>query len=69
MLAMQFHIEIDRNKLASWARDGKSELSALLGQPHVQQARTIAAEIPKRMAASHAQADRIYEHFNRLARR
>ena len=68
MLAMQFHIEIDRNKLASWARKGKEELTALIGQPHVQQARTIAAEIPKRMAASQALADRIYEQFIRLAR-
>ena len=69
MLAMQFHIEIDRNKLASWARNGKEELTALVGQPHVQQARTIAAEIPKRMAASHALAGRIYANFVRLARR
>ena len=69
MLAMQFHIEIDRNKLAAWARNGKAELAALIGQPHVQQARTIAAEIPKRMAASHALADRIYEHFVRLSQR
>jgi len=68
MLAMQFHIEIDRNKLASWARNGKAELAALIGQLHVQQARTIAAEIPKRMAASQALADRIYEQFIRLAR-
>ena len=67
MLAMQFHIEIDRNKLAAWARNGKEELTALVGQPRVQQARTIAAEIPKRMAASHARADRIYEQFVRLA--
>jgi hypothetical protein len=65
---MQFHIEIDRNKLASWARNGKQELSSLLGQPYVQQARTIAAEIPKRMAASHALADRIYNNFLRLTR-
>ena len=69
MLAMQFHIEIDRNKLASWARNSKQELTALVGQPHVQQARTIAAEIPKRMPASHALADRIYDRFIRLARR
>ena len=69
MLALQFHIEIDRNKLASWARNGKQELAALIGQPHVQQARTIAAEIPKRMAASQALADRIYEQFVRLASR
>ena len=69
MLAMQFHLEIDRNKLASWARNGKEELTALIGLPHVQQARTIAAEIPKRMAASHALADRIYEQFMRLAQR
>ncbi len=68
ILAMQFHIEIDRNKLAAWARNGKQELTALTGQPYVQQARTIAAEIPKRMAASHALADRIYEQFLRLAR-
>ena len=67
MLAMQFHIEIDRNKLASWARNGKAELSALIGQPYVQQARSIAAEIPTRMAASQALADRIYERFIRLA--
>ena len=67
MLAMQFHIEIDRNKLAAWARNGKEELAALIGQPHVQQARSIAAEIPKRMAASHTLADRIYEQFIRLA--
>lgn len=69
MLAMQFHIEIDRNKLASWARNGKQELTALINQPHVQQARVIAAEIPKRMAASQALADRIYEQFIQLARR
>ena len=69
MLAMQFHIEIDRDKLASWARNGKTELAALRDQPHVQQARIIAAEIPKRMAASHALANRIYEQFIRLAQR
>jgi GMP synthase (glutamine-hydrolysing) len=68
MLAMQFHIEIDRNKLATWARNGKRELTALAGQPHVQQARTIAAEIPLKMAASHALADRIYGHFVALMR-
>ena len=68
MLAMQFHIEIDRNKLASWARNGTQELTALIGQPHVQQARAIAAEIPEKMAASHALADRIYERFIVLAR-
>ena len=68
MLAMQFHIEIDGNKLASWARNGKPELTKLIGQPHVQQARSIAAEIPMRMAASHALADRIYERFILLAR-
>jgi len=67
ILAMQFHIEIDRNKLAAWARDGKPELLALRDQPYVQQARTIAAEIPKRMANSHALADCIYENFVRLA--
>ena len=67
MLAMQFHIEINRNKLASWARNGKQELAALIGQPHVQQARSIAAEIPTRMAESQALADRIYEQFVRLA--
>jgi GMP synthase-like glutamine amidotransferase len=67
ILAMQFHIEIDRNKLAGWARDGKPELLALRDQPYVQQARTIAAEIPKRMANSHALADRIYERFITLA--
>lgn len=69
MLAMQFHVEIDRNKLAAWARNGKAELTALIGQPHVQQARTIAAEIPKRMAASHALATSIYANFIRLTRR
>ena len=69
MLAMQFHIEINRNKRAAWARSGKQDLAALIGQPHVQQARTIAAEIPTRMAAGHALADRIYEQFIRLARR
>ncbi len=67
ILAMQFHIEIDRNKLAGWARDGKPELLALRDQPYVQQARTIAAEIPKRMANSNALADRIYERFITLA--
>lgn len=67
VLAMQFHIEIDRNKLAAWARNGKEELTALVGQPHIQQARTIAAEIPKRMAASHTLADRIYARFIQLA--
>ena len=68
LLAMQFHIEIDRNKLAAWARNSKGELAALIDQPHVQQARVIAAEIPKRMAASQALANRIYEQFIRLAR-
>ena len=69
MLAMQFHIEIDRNKLAGWTRSGKAELTALIGQPRLQQARTIAAEIPKRMAASHALATSIYANFIRLTRR
>ncbi len=69
LLAMQFHIEIDRNKLASWARTGKAELAVLRDEPHVQQARRIAADIPKRMPASHELADRIYANFLRLAQR
>lgn len=67
ILAMQFHIEIDRNKLAAWARDGKPELIALRDQPYVQQARTIAAEIPKKMDNSQALANNIYAQFIALA--
>ena len=67
MLAMQFHIEIDRNKLAAWTSASKAELAGLIGQPHVQQARTIAAEIPKRMPASQRLADHIYARFIELA--
>ena len=67
ILAMQFHIEIDRNKLAAWISSGKAELATLRGQPHVQQARSMAAEIPGRMPASQALADCIYKNFIRLA--
>ncbi len=60
-LGMQFHIEIDDEKLARWAKEqGARFLDALAAHPTVQDGPTMLADAARHMAAHQALADRIY---------
>lgn len=60
-LGMQFHIEIDDEKLARWAQEqGARFLDALALHATVQDGPTMLAEAARHMAAHQALADRLY---------
>ena len=63
LLAMQFHIEIDAAKHALWLSASQRELSRLPGEPYVQTASVMAAQMSARLTQSQALADRIYSRF------
>ncbi len=67
-LAMQFHIEVDEQKLAAWcdAAEAHPE-STPAGHATVQDATRMRAGTPVHLGASQALADRIYGHWWRLA--
>ena len=67
LLAMQFHIEIDAAKHALWLSASQRELSRLTGEPYVQTASVMAAQMAKRLVASQRLADTIYTRFVSLA--
>lgn len=60
-LAMQFHIEIDAQKLERWMQEGDPRWDSALGvHDSVQDRATILAEARSRWSSHHALADRIY---------
>lgn len=67
LLAMQFHIEIDAAKHALWLSASQRELARLTGEPFVQTASVMAAQMAARLPESRALADTIYSNFAALA--
>ncbi len=63
-LAMQFHVEIDEEKLLRWALDsGERYLAAQRGFPSVQSADAIRAGVRRHLLAHQLLADRLYRHW------
>jgi len=59
-LAMQFHVELDAEKLARWSLDDGPRYRAVLGRGSVQSGAGMRAAAPARLAAQQALAARIY---------
>jgi GMP synthase-like glutamine amidotransferase len=68
LLAMQFHVEIDAAKHALWLSASQRELARLPGEPYVQTASVMAAQMANRLTESQKLADAIYSHFETLAK-
>ncbi len=67
-LGMQCHIEMTPEMIASWIGSGSGEVRANLASPAVQPVETIQAQMPKRLPALSATADRLYERWARNLR-
>jgi GMP synthase-like glutamine amidotransferase len=59
-LAMQFHIEVDAEKLQRWSMDEGARYREVQGQPAVQDGPAIRADIAVELARHQALADRLY---------
>lgn len=68
-LGMQFHVEVDAEKLGRWSLDeGTRFRAALLSHPHsVQDGAAMRADTASRLAAQQRLADRIYTRWLALA--
>jgi GMP synthase-like glutamine amidotransferase len=67
-LGMQFHIEVDAEKLGRWAAEMPAPGDALLVHPSVQDAAAMRTDTTRLLAASQASATRIYQRWLALAR-
>jgi GMP synthase-like glutamine amidotransferase len=63
-LGMQCHVEMTEEMIRSWCRGGARELEAARDSPGVQSPARIEKNLPARVAALHAVADRIYDHWS-----
>jgi GMP synthase-like glutamine amidotransferase len=61
-LALQCHIEMTADMVRDWCRAGAAELAAAR-QIGVQQVAEIERDLPRRVEALHAVADRVYAHW------
>lgn len=59
-LAMQFHIEVDAEKVGRWSLDSGERFRAVLGQAGVQDGAAMRAGLAARLPAHQALADRLY---------
>jgi GMP synthase-like glutamine amidotransferase len=66
-LGMQFHIEVDAEKLGRWATEMPAPGDALLAHPSVQDAAAMRADTARQLAASQTSAARIYRRWLALA--
>ncbi len=66
-LAMQFHVELDAEKLDRWARDADPQDDFAQRQPSVQGPAAMRAGIATHLLAQQALADRIYTRWLALA--
>jgi GMP synthase (glutamine-hydrolysing) len=69
LLAMQFHIEVDYEKLTTWAATSNDELMPLRSLDTVQLGAEFLEQSVRKLPGSHALADRIYSRFLTLAQR
>ena len=67
-LGMQFHIEVDAEKLGRWVHDAPAPGDPLLRHASVQTAAQMQADTRRWLAASQATAEHIYRRWLRLAR-
>ncbi|MDP2007624.1 MAG: type 1 glutamine amidotransferase [Rubrivivax sp.] len=66
-LAMQFHVELDAEKLQRWVQDADAQDDFMQRQPSVQGPATMLAGLATLLPAQQALADHIYERWLRLA--
>jgi len=62
-LAMQFHVELDAEKLDRWALDMDERDAQVVGQPSVQTGPEMLADAPARLPDQQRLADRIYSRW------
>jgi GMP synthase-like glutamine amidotransferase len=67
-LAMQFHIEVDAEKLDRWSREAPRAGDARLAHPSVQDEAAMRASTARHLRDSQATAARIYTRWLALAR-
>lgn len=66
-LGMQFHIEVDVDKVTRWSAEVGDRYAAVQAVPTVQGGERMRAELPARLPAHHAMAERIYARWWGLA--
>lgn len=59
-LGLQFHIEVDEDKVGRWSQDAGERYTGVLGQPSVQGGAAMRAQLAGRLPAHQALADRLY---------
>lgn len=59
-LAMQFHVEVDAEKLGRWSHDDGARYRAVLGQPEVQDGAAMRGGLDHALPCQQRLADRIY---------
>jgi hypothetical protein len=62
-LGMQCHVEMTEAMIRSWCKGGADEIEAAKDSPGVQSPARIEKNLAARVAALHAVADRIYDHW------
>jgi GMP synthase-like glutamine amidotransferase len=67
-LAMQFHVELDEEKLQRWSLENDRRAAAVAGRPSVQDGAAMRAQAARHLAAQQRLADRIFAHWLGLTR-
>lgn len=63
-LGLQCHVEMTEEMVRSWCRGGAREIESARNSPGVQNPARIEKNLPARVAALHAVADRIYDRWS-----
>lgn len=61
---MQCHVEMTEELVRAWVRSGRDEIDAAAGSPAVQRPEEIEGQLPQRLNALQAVAERIYERWS-----
>ena len=64
-IGMQFHCEVNQDKVCYWATEEKADIDAVLHYPGVQSSESIIATLPERIPHSNALAHGIYTRWLR----
>jgi len=62
-IGMQFHCEVNQEKVQYWAEQEKADIDAVLHLPSVQSSESIVATLPERIPQSHTLAQSIYRRW------
>ena len=68
-LGLQCHVEMTPEMIASWIASGRAEVESSLASPAVQPVERIVGEMPERLPALGARADRLYTRWIENLRR